>query len=65
MYELPQAGRIEHNDLAKHVETYEYHPSSKLPRLRKHKIRPINFTLVVDDFGVKYPVKENALHLKA
>ena len=26
---------------------------------------PINFTLVVDDLGVKYLIKEYALHLKA
>ena len=31
--------------------------------LCKHKARPIQFTLVVDDFGVKYVDKENAKHL--
>ena len=30
-----------------------------------HIIKPINFTLVVDNFGVKYSVKEHALRLKA
>ena len=29
-----------------------------------HNIRPINFTLVVDDFGGKYLGKYHALHLK-
>ena len=28
-----------------------------------HKTRPIQFTLVVDDFGVKYVGKEHADHL--
>ena len=32
--------------------------------LWKHNIQPINFTLVVDDFGVKYSGKEHTLHLK-
>ena len=30
----------------------------------KHNIRPIKFTLVVDDFGVKYSEKEHNIHLK-
>ena len=29
-----------------------------------HFSRPINFTVLVDDFGVKYLGKEHALHLK-
>ena len=40
-------------------------PLSKIPGLWKHNSRPINFTLVVDDFGVKYSGKDHALHLKA
>ena len=28
-----------------------------------HKTRPVWFTLVVDNFGVKYVGKENAKHL--
>ena len=29
-----------------------------------HNSRPINFTLLVHNFGVKYSVKYHALHLK-
>ena len=65
MYGLPQAGRISYESLFKHLETYGYHPSSKTPGLWKHNSQPINFTLVVDDFDVKYSGKEHALHLKA
>ena len=36
-----------------------------MPGLWKHEWRPIQFTLVVDDFSVKYVSKEHALHLKA
>ena len=36
-----------------------------IPRDYGHKIRPINSTLVVDDFGVKYSGKEHTLHLQA
>ena len=32
--------------------------------LWKHKWRPVTFSLVVDDFGVKYIGKQHADHLK-
>ena len=35
-----------------------------VPGLWKHKWCPVQFTLVVDDFGVKYVGKEHAQHLK-
>ena len=62
---LPQEGRIAHDSLVKHLESYGYHPSIKNPGLWKHNSRPINFTLVVDYFGVKYLGKEHALNLKS
>ena len=65
MYGLPQSGRISHDALLKNLDMYGYHPSSKTLGLWKHNSRPINFTLVVDDFGVKYSGKEHALHMKA
>ena len=65
MYGLPHAGHTSHDDLVKHLDLYRYHPSSKKPVLWKHSIQPINFTLVVDYFGVKYLGKEHALHLKS
>ena len=65
MYGLPQAWRIAHDDLVKHTEPYEYWPLSKTPGLWIHENCPINFNLVVDDFGVKYLAKEHALNLKA
>ena len=65
MYGLPQESQISHDALVKHLEPYGYYPSIKKPGLWKHNIRPINFTLVVNDFGVKYSGKEHVLHLKA
>ena len=65
MYGLTQVGRIAHDALLKKQEPYGYHPSSKNPGLWKHNSRPIKFTLVVHDFGVKKSGKEHALHLKA
>ena len=65
IYGLPQAGLIVHDSLVKHLEPYVYRPSSKTLVLWTHGSQSINFTLSVDDFGVKYLGKENALHLKA
>ena len=36
-----------------------------VPGLWAHKTRPIQFSLVVDDFGVKYVGEEHAQHLKS
>ena len=65
MYGTPQAGRIAHDALVKHLEPYGYHPSSKHARLWTYNSQPINFTLVVNEFEVKYLGKEHALHLKS
>ena len=36
-----------------------------MPGLWKHNTRPIQFTLVVDNFGVKYTRQEDVEHLKS
>ena len=64
MYGIYQELRISHNAHLKSLKLYVYHPSSTHPGLWKHNSRTIKFTLVVDDFGVKYSRKEHTLHLK-
>ena len=41
-----------------------YHQMKLVPGLWKHKLRPLQFTLVVEIFEVKYVGGEHALHLK-
>ena len=65
MYGLSQAGLISHDDRVKHLVHYGYRFSIKTPGLSTHKICPINFTLLVDDFGVKHSGEDHALHLKS
>jgi hypothetical protein len=60
---LKQGGRIAHDRLVKHLEKYGYSPCKHTPALWTHKTRNISFTLVVDDFGVKYVDKEDVNHL--
>eukprot|EP00804_Cyclotella_cryptica_P000999 CCRYP_012348-RA/>CCRYP_012348-RA protein AED:0.11 eAED:0.11 QI:0/0/0/1/1/1/3/0/1327 len=65
MYGLPHAGLIANELLEKQLNKHGYQQSKLVPGLWKHKWRPIWFTLVVNDFRVKYVGKEHALHLKS
>ncbi len=62
MWGLPQA-RILANKIFKwKLAPFGYCKCIDTPGLWKHKSRPLTFTLVVDDFGVKYEKKDNAEH---
>ncbi|KAL7482914.1 hypothetical protein ACHAW6_008568 [Cyclotella cf. meneghiniana] len=54
MYSLPQTGSLGHNLLEQNFNKAGYCQSQIVPGLWKHDTRPIQFTLIVDDFGVKY-----------
>ena len=58
MYGLPQAGLLAQELLQERLAVHGYHQSKIIPGLWKHETRPIVFTLVVDDFGVKYVNKK-------
>jgi hypothetical protein len=53
MYGLPQAGLIANELLKKRSNEHGYRQSKLIPGLWTHDTLPIQFTLVVDDFGVK------------
>jgi len=59
-----QAGLLANKLLEKHLNKHGYRQSKLVPGLWKHDTRPIQFTLVVDNFGVKYVGEEHAQHLK-
>jgi hypothetical protein len=63
MYGLPQAGILANDRLQKHLALHGYTATAHTPGLFRHATRPISFTLVVDDFGVKYVGAEHAQHL--
>ena len=63
MYGLPQAGKLAHDQLKAHLTKFGYYPCSLTAGLWKHTSRPISFTLVVDDFGVKYVGRQHLDHL--
>ena len=64
MYGLLQAGLLANKPLKQQLNKDGYRQSKLVPGLWKHNLQSIQFTLVVDDFGVKYVGKEHANHLK-
>jgi hypothetical protein len=63
MYGLPQAGILANQLLVKRLAPFGYYPVTHTPGLWGHKHRHVLFSLVVDNFGVKYVDKEHAQHL--
>jgi hypothetical protein len=63
MYGLPQAGIIAQELLEERLEAEGYRQSLYISGLWTHNWFPIQFTLVVDNFGVKYVREEHAHHL--
>jgi hypothetical protein len=64
MYGLKQAGLLANQLLQTWLAPFGYYPARHTPGLWLHKTRPICFTLVVDDFAVKYVGKQHAEHLR-
>ena len=64
MYGLPQAGLLANKLLSSRLEAHGYYQCQFTPGLWRHKWRPVTFSLVVDDFGVKTVGLTHAKHLK-
>ena len=63
IYGLPQAGILAQDRLVKHLAEHGYHQAKHTPCLFKHDTNSVTFTLVVDDFGIKYTNDADADHL--
>jgi hypothetical protein len=64
MYGLKQAGLLANQLLQTRLAPFGYYPARHTLGLWLHKTQPISFTLVVDDFTVKYVAKQHAEHLR-
>jgi hypothetical protein len=64
MYGLNQAGLLENQLLQKRLAPSGNYPARHTPGLWLHKTHPIAFSLIVDDFAVKYVGKHHADHLR-
>jgi hypothetical protein len=65
MYGLPHAGILTNELLQRNIAKDGYRPTTHTHGSWTHDTRPISFSLVVDDFGVKYVGREHAEHLMA
>jgi hypothetical protein len=63
MYGLKQGGFLANQLLQTRLAPFGYYPARHTAGLWLHKTRPISFTLVMDDFTVKYVGKQHAEHL--
>jgi hypothetical protein len=63
MYGLKQASLLFNQLLQTRLAPFGYYPARHTPGLWLHKTRPIDFSLIVDDFTVKYVGKQHAGHL--
>ena len=63
IYGLPQLGILANKQLRARLAPLGYYEVAHTPGLWRHVTRWVQFTLVVDDFGVKYVGKEHAEHL--
>jgi hypothetical protein len=62
---LPQAGILANKCLRQKLKPFGYYKSTNTPGLWLHDTWPILFTLLVDDFGVKYVNSDDMQHLIA
>ena len=60
---LPQAGILANKCLRQKLAPFGYHKSFNTPGLRMHESRPITFTLVGNNFEVKFVNKDDVDHL--
>ena len=62
-HRLSQSGRLANDLLCTRLEKSDYYEAATTPGLWCYKWRPIQFVLLVDDFGIEYVGKKHALHL--
>ena len=65
IYGLLQVGFIAYEDLVSHLATAGYISAGYTPDLFKHKTRPIQCILVVDNFVIKFTSDDDLQHLLA
>jgi hypothetical protein len=63
LYGLPYAGRVSAIKVTKLLNTHGYHECPSTPCLYKHATNGVYFTLVVDDYLIKFHNKSDAEHL--
>ena len=63
IYGLPQSGKLANEYLQKKIAPHGYYEVKHTQGLWTHILRPIQFTLAADAFGVKYTRLKDEEHL--
>ena len=63
VYGMNQAGKISNDKLNQHLDKFGYDPAHITSVLWRHQTRPLQFSLVVDDFGIQYENQSDITHL--
>jgi hypothetical protein len=64
MYGLKQAVLLANQLLQTRLAPFGYYPARHTPGLWLYKTRPIAFSLILDDFAIKYVGKQHDYHLR-
>jgi hypothetical protein len=64
MHGFKQTGLLANQLLQKRLKPFGYYPARHTPGLWSHNTKPTAFSLVVDDFAVKYLTTADAHHLR-
>ena len=62
-YGLPRFRKLANDLLRTQLENSGYYKAATTPGLWHHKWHPIQFVLILDDFGIEYVGKYHKLHL--
>ena len=62
-YGLPQSGRLSNDLLLKRLTVAGYHEAATTPGLWRHVWCPVQFVLIVNNFGVEYVGRKHANNL--
>ena len=63
IYNFPQSGKLANKYLQEKLRPHRYYEVSHTPVLWKYAYCPIDFSFVVDNFGVQYVGEDNKHHL--
>ena len=63
VYWLTKVGKIANNKLKLQLAKLGHEPAPIMPGLWRHQARLLQFSLVVDDFGVKYERQADITHI--
>ena len=63
MYGLSQAGKTANDKMKLHLAKIGYETAPIMPGLWRHQTQTLQFSLVVDDFGVKYERQADITHI--